>query len=60
MFRNRRSPSAVLAEWRLPREQRQEARKARKLEKQQASAERHAAAMEAESRRHGPHGGPGL
>jgi hypothetical protein len=59
MFRNRRSPSDVLAEWRLPREERQAARKARKLEKQQASAERRAAGLDAESKRNSPWGGPG-
>jgi hypothetical protein len=59
MWHKRRSPAAVMREWRLPAPERQAARAERRAEDQtrreresQWTAERRAAALEAESRRH--------
>jgi hypothetical protein len=56
--RDRRSPVAVLREWRLPRDERDAARTERRVEREfrrerdnTETAERRAAALEAEARR---------
>jgi hypothetical protein len=50
MFAHRRSPSDVLTEWRLPREQRKTLRAARKREKLEAIDRGRAGALDAEAR----------
>ncbi len=52
MFRNRRSPAAVLQEWRLPRQQRAQARDLRRQAKLDAAVHGRAARVEAEARQY--------
>jgi hypothetical protein len=63
MWHKHRSPAAVMREWRLPAPERRAAREERRAEEQmrreresQWTAERRAAAMEAESRRYSCYG----
>ncbi len=52
MFRHRRSPAAVLKEWRLAPDQRAKARQLRRQAKLDAAVHGRAARVEAESRQH--------